>query len=133
MDVHFWPDAGKKEEKNSPLVMNISARYRIKSLKNKTDIEKLLAEGIKKPTKYGLFFFGLEQREEGNPVEFAVLIKKTVGIAVWRNYCKRIVREYVRKNYDYFRKFRKVIFLYNYSDKINYHLFEKELNDKLKI
>jgi len=113
--------------------MNLSARHRIKSLKNKDDIQKLLAGGKKKPTKYGLFFFSSEERGEKDSLEFAVLIKKSTGIAVWRNYCKRIIREYIRKNYDYFMNFRKVIFLYNYTGKINFHLLETELNKKLNI
>lgn len=113
--------------------MNISVRHNIFSLKRKNDIEKLLANGLKKHTRYGVFFFDLDQKIKNGPVEFAVLIKKNVGKAIWRNYCKRIVREYVRKHNAFFKNFQKVIFLYNYEGKINYNLLEKELNEQLKI
>ena len=113
--------------------MNISARHKIFSLKRKDAIEKLLANGLKKHTKYGVFFFDSDHISNNGPIEFAVLIKKNVGKAIWRNYCKRIVREYVRKNNAFFKNFQKAIFLYNYEGKINYNLLEKELNEQLKI
>jgi len=112
--------------------MNISVQHKILSLKRKEDIENLLAIGLKKHTKYGVFFFGIEQKSNDESIKFAVLIKKNVGKAIWRNYCKRIVREYVKNHIELFRNFKETIFIYNYVGQINYDLLEKELNKQLK-
>lgn len=81
-------------------------------------------------TKHGLFF--LEENNRSDLTGFAVLIKKNVGNAVWRNYCKRIVRVYIRKNVDNIKKYQRIMFLYNFEGKITYRALEKEFNKHLK-
>ena len=98
-------------------------------IKKNIEIKKILLTGRKIHTKYGIFF--IDHTNTDNRVNFAVLIKKNVGNAVWRNYCKRIVRAYVRKKYDLFTQYSKFLFLYTYDAKINYNLLEKEFDKKL--
>ena len=127
----FWPEEDLKAEVNLPLVMNLKDRHKIVALKKNTDIRKVLSSGEKVYTKFGIFF--LSHKTTNNQMNFAVLIKKSVGNAVFRNYCKRIVRTYVRKNIDQFPQKSQVIFLYTYQGKINYHLLEEEFYKKLTV
>lgn len=111
--------------------MNLSDPHKIVIIKKNTEIKKILATGKRIQTKYGIFFIQLNNTEDR--MNFAVLIKKSVGNAVWRNYCKRIVRTYIRSKNNLFPKKCKCLFLYTYEDKINYHLLEEEFDKKLKI
>ena len=63
--------------------------------------------------------------------EYSVLIKKNVGNAVKRNYYKRIVREFIRKNINKFGTYKKIVFLYNYKGNINFRKLEKEFKKKI--
>jgi len=110
--------------------MNLSDQHKIFVIKKNTEIKEILSKGKKIRTKYGIFFIGL--KKTNNWIEFAVLIKKSTGNAVWRNYCKRIVRAYSRNKIDMFPANRQVIFIYTYEGKINYKLLEEEL-DKILI
>jgi ribonuclease P protein component len=110
--------------------MNLSVQHKILTLKKNADIEEVLSYGKKIHTKYGLFFLYNLRLEK--KMSFAVLIKKKIGNAVWRNYCKRLVREYVRNRIMSFNKYKKIIFLYTYEGKINYSHLEKEFDKKLK-
>jgi ribonuclease P protein component len=109
--------------------MNIHDQHKIISIKKNTEIKKILATGKRIQTKYGIFF--IKQNKTDNKMNFAVLIKKSVGNAVWRNYCKRIVRAYIRNKINLFPQNSKCLFLYTYEDKINYQLLEEELDKKL--
>jgi len=111
--------------------MNSFAQPKIVTIKKNTEIKDLLSTGKKINTKYGLFFIG--SKGKNNQIHFAVLIKKSVGKAVWRNYCKRIVRAYIRNRTDNFFENRQIIFLYTYDGKIKYNLLEEEFDKKLAI
>ena len=124
------PEEDQRVEKNSQSVMNLSAQHKIITLKKNADIEEVLSHGKKVHTKHGLFFLYSLRME--NQRGFAVLIKKRIGNAVWRNYCKRIVREYVRNRIMSLNKYQKIIFLYTYEGKVNYSNLEKEFDKKLK-
>ena len=109
--------------------MNLRDHHKIVTIKKNTEIKEILSTGKRIHTQYGIFFIG--QKRTNNRINFAVLIKKSVGNAVWRNYCKRIIRAYTRNNIDILPENRRVIFLYNYDGKINYTLLEEELDKKL--
>ena len=111
--------------------MNLFAQHKIVTIKKNTEIKELLSTGKKINTKYGVFFLGNKRKDER--IKFAVLIKKSVGKAVWRNYCKRIIRAYIRNRIDNFLENRQVIFLYTYDGKINYKLLEEEFDKKLAL
>jgi ribonuclease P protein component len=109
--------------------MNLRDHHKIVTIKKNTEIKEILSSGKKIQTKYGIFFLG--HKKTDNQINFAVLIKKSVGKAVWRNYCKRIIRAYVRNKSYKFPEGRQVIFLYTYNGKINYKHLEDEFNKKL--
>ena len=67
-----------------------------------------------------------------NQIQYAVLIKKNVGSAVKRNYCKRIVREFIRINKDKFGINNKIVFLFTYKGKVNYWYLNQELSEKME-
>jgi len=54
-----------------------------------------------------------------------------VGNAVKRNYCKRIVREFIRINKHIFGINNKIVFLYNYRGNISFKKLEKEFKETL--
>jgi ribonuclease P protein component len=110
--------------------MNLSVQHNFVSIKKNDDIKKILEKGKKIPTKYGLFFVDFNQNKQD--VKFAVLIKKSVGIAVRRNYCKRIVREYIRNHVHSFGNYRNIIFLFTYKNKLDYKSLKEEFDQKLK-
>jgi len=110
--------------------MNLRDPHKIVIIKKNNDIKKILATGKRLQTKYGIFF--IQKNESDNRINFAVLIKKSVGNAVWRNYCKRIVRAYIKSKINLFPQNSKCIFLYTYEDKVTYQLLEEELDKKLK-
>jgi ribonuclease P protein component len=109
--------------------MNLHAHLKIAVIKKNSEIKELLARGKKVHTKYGIFFINNESNAKR--LHFAVLIKKSVGNAVWRNYCKRIVRSYIRNRIDYFIENKQVIFVYTFEGKIRYNLLEEEFDKKL--
>ena len=80
--------------------MNSHAHPKFDVIKKNSEIKELLSQGKKIHTKYGVFF--LNDKSNESRLRFAVLIKKSVGNAVWRNYCKRIVRSYIRNRIDIF-------------------------------
>jgi ribonuclease P protein component len=110
--------------------MNISVRPKIISIKKNSEIRSLLEKGKKIYTKYGIFF--LSREESASVIAFAVLIKKSVGNAVLRNYCKRIVRVYIRSYFQKFLVFRKIVFLYNFQGKVSFDDLTQEFNNKLE-
>jgi len=110
--------------------MNLSAQHKIFTIKKSTEIKEILSTGKKIRTKYGVFFLG--KNATNNRMDFAVLIKKSTGKAVWRNYCKRIVKAYARKKIDMFPANRQIIFIYTYEGKIKYNLLEEEFNKNLR-
>jgi len=55
-----------------------------------------------------------------------------VGNAVFRNYCKRIVRVYIRNHRKHFRKFNYIIFIYTYPGSVTYKELATELNQCLE-
>lgn len=90
-----------------------------------------MEKGEKIFTKYGLFFFN--SKGQSDNLRFAVLIKKNVGKAFWRNYCKRIVRSYARNRLKQLLQFQQVIFLFTYTGKVKYRYLEEEFDKRLQI
>ena len=109
--------------------MSLSAQHNIISIKSNDEIKNLLATGEKVYTKYGIFF--LSKSTGLHPPGFAVLIKRSVGKAVERNYCKRLVREYARTNLALFSKYSRILFLYNFRGKVGFSQLCEEFNRRL--
>lgn len=109
--------------------MNLSALPELRSLKSKKNIKNILDNGKKRYTRFGIFFL---DKSETEYTYFAVLIKKSVGKAVKRNYCKRIVREYMRKNLSLFKNYNQIIFLFNSHQDTSFEELKKEFDIKLK-
>jgi ribonuclease P protein component len=109
--------------------MNSHAHPNIQIIKKNSEIKDLLSQGKKIYTKFGFFFIGNNTDQKN--FRFAILIKKSVGNAVWRNYCKRITRVYIRNRRDKFIKNNLVLFVYTFKGKIRYKLLEEEFDHKL--
>jgi len=110
--------------------MNLSAPFKINKIKKQSEIKKILSEGRKVYTKYGIFF--LLQEIELSETFYAVLLKKNIGNAVLRNNKKRLTKEYLRKNISKFKNYNRIIFLYNHDGDEKYSSLENEFNLKLK-
>jgi ribonuclease P protein component len=63
---------------------------------------------------------------------YAVLVKKNIGNAAKRNYCKRIAREYIRKNIHTLKKYNRIIFLINNAGDLSYNSLQEAIHHKLK-
>jgi ribonuclease P protein component len=111
--------------------MNLHAHPKIVIIKKNSEIRDIFLKGKKIHTKYGVFF--LHEKSYKEQLRFAVLIKKKVGNAVHRNYCKRIVRSYIRNKINKFTENGKVLFVYTYEGKIEYNLLEQEFDKKLAV
>lgn len=105
--------------------MNISSRHNIVSLKKKDEIDHVFKKGIKYRTRYGPVFI-YKSREYENGTKVAILLKKSVGTAVRRNYIKRIIRHFVVCNFRIIKGFDRLIFLYNSREQVSYARLEKE-------
>lgn len=103
--------------------MNISKALNIVSLTKKDEIRHILIKGQKIYTKFGLLF--LYKNNNDILSKIGILIKKKSGNAVKRNYIKRIIRQFVCKEYNIISHYNIIIFLYNYKGKISY----KDLRD----
>lgn len=125
----YWLDAGQKEEKNCPSVTNSIAAPDKRIIKSHQEIRNVLHRGRRLSTRYGTFFM---EKFPHTDFRFAVLIKKNVGHAVERNYCKRIVREYLRKNIHRFYPYHTVIFLYKYAGSVSYVSLQSEFDAVVK-
>lgn len=109
--------------------MSSSVLPNIVSIKKNAEIKELLEKSKKIHTRYGLIF--LNKESFSDQIGFAVLIKKSVGNAVRRNYCKRIIRAYFRNNLKLFVNYGKVLFLYNYKGKLNFQDLVEEFDKRL--
>lgn len=110
--------------------MNLSALLKILPIKKDTDIKELMSKSEKIYTKYGLFFLNRDVKID--QFGFAVLIKKRVGKAVWRNYCKRLIREYMRAHIHIFSRYNRILFLYNYEGAVDYKGLTEEFDNRLQ-
>ncbi len=95
--------------------MNISKQLNYISLNSKKEIAKVFKNGKKVKSEIGPVYLFNESKSRN--IKFAVLIKRDVGKACYRNYIKRIIRFYIRTNETLFENFNRVVFLYNYTKK----------------
>lgn len=111
--------------------MNLSKRHNIISIKDKSEIRFILNYGKKINTKFGpVFLFNVAN---DNNKKAAVLLKKNIGKAHYRNYIKRLLRVYIIKKIILFKTYNRVIFLYRSKSRISNHLdifseYDKRLN-----
>lgn len=110
--------------------MNLSSQLKYSSLSSTQEISKLLNNGKKVKSEIGPIYFFYDKNKQGK--KFAILIKKNIGKAYYRNYIKRIIRFYIRTNVTLFENFNRVIFLYNYKiKKIDYTFLKKRYDRSL--
>ncbi len=110
--------------------MNILTGRKITTIRKKDEINQILQRGKKSKFKFGLIF--LYNVRQSTDKKAAVLIKKSIGNAVRRNYIKRIVRSYIRKYYQLLDDYNRVIVLINKKADITYQQLEKELTVVLR-
>jgi len=103
-------------------------RPKIISIKSKKEIKQILETGKKRYTRFGIFFFFLNEKPEN---QIAVLVKKSVGIAVKRNYFKRLIREYIRKNLKKFSDYNQIIFVINKKIDVPFAQLKLEFDQKI--
>lgn len=108
--------------------MSTSVQPRLKVIKKRNEIKEILQKGRRVKTNYGNFYL---MRGDQNIKRMAVLIKKQVGNAVQRNYCKRIVREYIRRSTGVFGSYHDIIFLYNFQGAVSYREIYADFSDCL--
>jgi len=80
-------------------------------------------------TKYG--YLNLTQNPQHEEFKLRILIKKGTGNAAYRNYIKRIIREYLRHERSKLIFYNDCVFYFHSSDKINYMDLQNELNSKI--
>ncbi len=102
--------------------MILSKTPNISSLKNKKEIQDLLASGRKVYTKYGIIF--LKNIPEAVNNKAAILVKKKCGNAVKRNYIKRVLRYFIREHARLLSNNNRIAFLYLYTGKAEYKKIE---------
>ncbi len=102
--------------------MNISKTHKISTIKQREEIKYVLENSRKIYTRLGIIF--LQRSEKNDEMKIAILVKKSCGSAVKRNYIKRIIRHFTLDHYQYLKRFNRIIFLYNYRENIDYHKLE---------
>ncbi|RQV96920.1 MAG: ribonuclease P protein component [Calditrichaeota bacterium] len=107
--------------------MNLSKKHNLKTINRKDEIKKILESGKRIYTKYGPIF--LYSSNEDKIKKTAILIKKSIGSAVKRNYIKRIFRNLIVNFIINSKSYNRVIFIYNHKNKTGF----KELYEELKI
>ena len=100
------------------------------SIKSKKEIKQLLETGKKRYTRFGIFF--LEKNEKPEK-QIAVLVKRSIGNAVKRNYFKRLVREYIRINLNKFSDYNKIIFVINKKIDVTFAQLIIEFDQKIQL
>jgi ribonuclease P protein component len=100
------------------------------SIKNKKEITQLLETGEKRDTRFGIFFLAKNEKPEK---QIAVLVKRSIGNAVKRNYFKRLVREYIRINLNKFSDYNKIIFVINKKIDVTFAQLKLEFDQKIQL
>lgn len=103
-------------------------RPKIISIKSKKEIKQILETGKRRYTRFGIFFLA---KNENTEKQIAVLVKKSIGIAVKRNYFKRLIREYIRKNLKKFSDYNQIIFVINKKIDVPFAQLKLEFDQKI--
>ena len=119
-----------RAEKNSLEVMSLYVPPKLVSIKSDREIRRLLESGQKIYTRFGIFFLAKNEKPEK---QFAVLVKKNVGIAVKRTCYKRLIREYVKNNLNSFSNYNEIIFLINRKIDVPFAKLKIEFDQKLQM
>jgi len=109
--------------------MNILSKHKIVTIAKKDEINLILSQGKRIYHKFGLIFLFNEPDQED--LKIGILVKKSCGNAVERNYIKRICRAFIREHFDLFTNTNRVIFLFNKKSRIKYRDIEREFCKKL--
>ena len=109
--------------------MNLIKQLNLTSLSDKNEISVILKYGTKKETRFGpVFFYNFKKSKDSR---IAILVKKSIGKAYYRNYIKRIIRYYIRTDFTLLKKYNRVIFLYRFKEKIRFNKLKDEYTEKL--
>jgi len=111
--------------------MNISNRHKIIILKDRSEINLVFKKGRKVATRFGPVFL-YNARDDQNYKKVAILLKKSIGTAVKRNYVKRIIRTFIRENRSFFEENNRIIFIYSSKEPVNYKLLKQEYRRTLQ-
>ena len=130
MAVLFLPEEEQRVERNFLLVMNLSNPLNCSIFTNKNEISVVLKNGKKIKSDIGTIYFFNDEKEQFKKV--AIFVKKNIGKAFYRNYIKRIIKFYIRSNFTLLDKYNRVIFFYNYREKIKYRFIKEKINFSLK-
>jgi ribonuclease P protein component len=109
--------------------MNLSRRLSITSLSQKNEIIEIFRNGKKISTNVGPVYF-YDNKNVKN-IKAAILIKKKIGNACYRNYVKRMIRYYINSDFTLLKKYNRVIFLYSLTKPIKYEELKREYNSLL--
>ncbi len=109
--------------------MNLSRRHNIKTITNSKEIKQVLDNSRKIYHKYGIVFLNKNSNVKER-LKAAILVKKSCGKAVRRNYIKRIGRYFIVKNITLFKNYNRVIFLFLSKEPFKYRDIESELKGK---
>ncbi len=110
--------------------MNLSNQPKIYSLSNKKEISVIFSNGERINTKFGPIYLYSVNDDAKNRI--AILIKKKIGKAYYRNYIKRRIRFYISSEITLLENYNRVIFLYRYLKPIKYDDLKNEYNLRLK-
>lgn len=99
--------------------MNLLKTPRTVSINKREEIEQIINKGVRVSTSLGPIF--LYQDKPGTINKVAILVKKNIGSAVKRNYIKRIIREIIRENHHIFKRFNRMVIIFNKRCEVNYH------------
>lgn len=131
MAEQYLPAVELRVVKNLQLAMNLSSPLNCSSLRKKNEITFVIKNGKKIKTKIGPVFLYNDFEERKNKA--AILVKKNIGKAHFRNYIKRIIRYYIRSEVTLFEEFNRVIFLYVSSEKkVKYSQIKSTYDKALK-
>lgn len=105
--------------------MNLISQLNCSTLTDQAEISLVFKKGKKIKSDFGIIYCLNDKTKVDYKI--AILIKKNVGKAFYRNYIKRIIKYYIRNHFTLLKKYNRVIFLYSYKEKIKYPFFKENI------
>lgn len=101
-------------------------------IKKNDDFNNIIQNGKKITNSFFVIYYLSSKVFKDNEFKIGISVGKKFGNAPNRNYQKRIVREIIKKNYQYVKSNYVVIISKNRCKKQNYQLLENMLIENLK-